>query len=1315
MDSRYILSETTDDTTANSPRVNAMVADDKPQSPAIMGSDSEGLVADSTSLTLKLVEEMKLLQRQLSEFEKNARPGLAEKPRERKSRPVLDKETLETEWERARAKLGMEEEMRAWRLEAKQRKAGLVAADPFQLRQKLGHRYDHDPSQHNANEDFAYNVKLFKLRQQWEQKMGTYVQLEMALQMDDTDSDDTDDTGYERDGLQSRIMMATAAYHREKEYIEREFEERQLARHRRRTRKAQLEQARDMRGHLPGYGESRETATKVAKGAPAGSKLIRAPWSKFKALRAEKWSSGAIDVLIGEPIIKFKTFGLLPTMRSQKAEIQAQERKTASKLELASEEPTMPERIRINSPSIRRNLLAVFKDGGRVLWADTMVFIRPYRALAYHDQAIRRRYKKIKAKLENRHDRGPSDGHPAAVPDDSDALNVTDDTAQGKPINTESSPVEETAEGEKGEWERDGNDEEEEEEEEASLRLEAALPVSFEDMKCFVEFLDNDLKKRITYLESSRCQTVAFSDLWYLFQPGSLVIGNDGKQAYRILSMNSVVHKATDPWRRYMEKFIGRKDTDDEEGEAAFTIKCVYVDFDGRRLGPVSKFIQIPLFEREVAVTTLPIYPLRFHPFQQKGAADNSVDLGDKLKQHLVQRGRMFLKVAAPHQANVEPMYYSGPAVESREPRDEIESQVVVDFEAAFKTEHQFQWEPELETLIESGAGDEEEHGVGKCVAACCGDEAVYNDSYIEKKMNEDFMAQLLPKTPEERPSVVIIPRTFDTKAEDAGLGEDDLAILSYRVFGYVLRSRKWAQLDLTYLSRDQPSGTIYEDDKTGGGGLKEAIPAFDQLVLPPGHKDMILSLITQHFRDKAWNNSERTDIVRGKGKGLIILLHGAPGVGKTTTAEGVAEKFKKPLFQLTCGDLGTTARDVELALETNFALASRWGCVLLLDEADVFLAQRTKEDFKRNGLVAVFLRVLEYYSGVLFLTTNRVGDFDEAFASRIHVSLYYPELGRKETLEVFKLNLKLVRDRFRSKSGELIIDDMDIGVFAQDYWDKNPFDHWNGRQIRNACQTAAALAEYEALGKDNSIILVPDPKIQLKVSHFETVAEAYLAFSKHLKDIYGTHTARRAKEAGLRAMWVNEKGEPMGNIGPKEAGALKVDRRSRFHQKSHGQYVTAPYEQQNQMRYPTTTQVPYRAGQMVAQGGSGSGQGYNVPPHSPHIVQPHPTRPSEYLEGPYMAHQHSNLNLSTQHQGQRMGPRHQQGQEWDDYHHSGYGHDQQQHEAAGRRTYFQPPEEDAYVQNRSPTPGGQTRQYDHDDYKPDDDMHMHGARDQRY
>lgn len=52
-------------------------------------------------------------------------------------------------------------------------------------------------------------------------------------------------------------------------------------------------------------------------------------------------------------------------------------------------------------------------------------------------------------------------------------------------------------------------------------------------------------------------------------------------------------------------------------------------------------------------------------------------------------------------------------------------------------------------------------------------------------------------------------------------------------------------------------------------------------------------------------------------------------------------------------GDLGTTAKEVEKSLDINLTLANRWDCILLLDEADVFLAQRNREDFQRNALVA--------------------------------------------------------------------------------------------------------------------------------------------------------------------------------------------------------------------------------------------------------------------------------------------------------------------------------------------------------------------------
>lgn len=65
-----------------------------------------------------------------------------------------------------------------------------------------------------------------------------------------------------------------------------------------------------------------------------------------------------------------------------------------------------------------------------------------------------------------------------------------------------------------------------------------------------------------------------------------------------------------------------------------------------------------------------------------------------------------------------------------------------------------------------------------------------------------------------------------------------------------------------------------------------------------------------------------------------------------------------------------------------------------MLDEADVFVQARSSSNL-HNDLVSVFLRTLEYFGGIMFLTTNRVGDFDEAILSRISVALKYGPLGQ--------------------------------------------------------------------------------------------------------------------------------------------------------------------------------------------------------------------------------------------------------------------------------------------------------------------------------
>lgn len=174
------------------------------------------------------------------------------------------------------------------------------------------------------------------------------------------------------------------------------------------------------------------------------------------------------------------------------------------------------------------------------------------------------------------------------------------------------------------------------------------------------------------------------------------------------------------------------------------------------------------------------------------------------------------------------------------------------------------------------------------------------------------------------------------------------------------------------------------------------------------------------------------------------------PGVGKTSTAECVADSTRRPLYPITCGDVGETAMEVEKNLSYNFTLAHKWGCVLLLDEADVFLAKRSKTDLRRNAVTSVFLRSLEYYAGILFLTTNRVGGIDPAFKSRIHLSLFYPRLRKDETIKLYKVFIQRAKDeQARLGSNTFKIDKKQIVDFAKKHYremDREGLGTWNGR-----------------------------------------------------------------------------------------------------------------------------------------------------------------------------------------------------------------------------------------------------------------------------
>jgi SpoVK/Ycf46/Vps4 family AAA+-type ATPase len=100
-------------------------------------------------------------------------------------------------------------------------------------------------------------------------------------------------------------------------------------------------------------------------------------------------------------------------------------------------------------------------------------------------------------------------------------------------------------------------------------------------------------------------------------------------------------------------------------------------------------------------------------------------------------------------------------------------------------------------------------------------------------------------------------------------------------------------------------------------------------------------------------------------------------------------EMIKRPLYKVHTGTLGTDSVAIEKALTLIFARAKQWRTVLLLDEADVFVARRG-QSLEQNAIVAEFLRTMEYFDGLMFMTTNRPEDIDDAIVPRCAAIIDY-------------------------------------------------------------------------------------------------------------------------------------------------------------------------------------------------------------------------------------------------------------------------------------------------------------------------------------
>ncbi|KAF2873675.1 hypothetical protein BDV95DRAFT_592999 [Massariosphaeria phaeospora] len=272
-------------------------------------------------------------------------------------------------------------------------------------------------------------------------------------------------------------------------------------------------------------------------------------------------------------------------------------------------------------------------------------------------------------------------------------------------------------------------------------------------------------------------------------------------------------------------------------------------------------------------------------------------------------------------------------------------------------------------------------------------------------------------------------------------LTDEHYAMCSKDIRAYNLQSHEWSRLHVDDLVK------ITSDPNPVG---------FENIALPDDHMKMIKALL-------------RTN----KGRELKCLLHGSPGVGKTFTTECAADFIQKPLYSISGHDLTRNAEKLEQQLMQHIRRAAKWDCVLVFEDADYLLERRDK--------------------GILFMTASEGIEFDSAFKSKIHVSLYYPPLDQKRTLGIWRMNLDKI-----DRSNDLFSKYFDIMEFGKAHWEDNPRLRYNGRQIRDAFTIAVGLAKSSP---------TPEGSFLLDDGHFRQVADILEKFDDHIFAEEETHS----------------------------------------------------------------------------------------------------------------------------------------------------------------------------------------------------------------
>ncbi|PNP83567.1 hypothetical protein FNYG_03130 [Fusarium nygamai] len=570
-------------------------------------------------------------------------------------------------------------------------------------------------------------------------------------------------------------------------------------------------------------------------------------------------------------------------------------------------------------------------------------------------------------------------------------------------------------------------------------------------LKILIKYLDHDFEStKESLYPMLKNGLITFELLWALWKPDTLVYATTYGNASepRVFKVESA----------HLHHSVMRG--------SYYHIEGKYMEFDGKRFGYGNTSVEIDGFQGAKKIKSLPCYPLEYHHNEQK------------LRLDLIERGKKFASLSGVHYKS-----YKGIAFMKRRNGSVMKfniqsSRVMIDPTIFRKTNPNYSVstvKPKDPDIIEEETSESDS---GNC--ACGSDSEGAGMVKFVKKVYKDengdvhmvsFPKSLVKDEPgnaelDELPSKNV-EGDDDEDVDTVDFTDEDYLIASPVVLGFSFSEKQWLEFAVSCVNE-----------------IKWNEKAWDSLVLEDGTKDLIKALVKSR-KYHAANTID--DVIQGKGKGLVTVLHGPPGTGKTLTAEGIGELLQCPLYMVSAGELGTDSRFLEAELQKILDICHAWGAILLLDEADVFLEKRNMHDIHRNALVSIFLRQLEYFQGILFLTTNRVETFDEAFQSRIHIALRYDNLKSPAKRAIFKMFLDRVHKLGKLKVEPLTEDDLDL-------LSKQAL---NGREIKNVVGSAQDLA----VNKGEA----------LSMRHIRQVLEVHAKFGRDLKGGSGYEDAMRS------------------------------------------------------------------------------------------------------------------------------------------------------------------------------------------------------------